>query len=344
MKIRSIIMTLMLGLLVHYGYSQGHSIQLQIVLLNEDAGGLDVQFQVKTEETATSGGTMMGGAFNLRFGLSTTLETPTLITAGIPGTTLSNPQPGLYSLDNSNAAFAPYALPIGTWVVVADVRILKTAVPGDFEVSYVQAMTVATEFVAFFNYPPFTISEFTDLTVSGSLPIELLSFEAKRTGEYKSRLEWATLSEVNNEYFELEHSLDGVEFRKIAEIDGAGHSQVQIDYAYVHEEPAPGLNYYRLKQVDYDGVYSYSDIRTVYFEPTYEVEVYPNPFMEELRIQHKYPHEVSIELLDSQSRVLRREKEIGSHHRMQMSEYPAGIYYLRVIDSEQVKLLQLVKN
>mgnify|MGYP003652594050 FL=1 len=89
------------------------------------------------------------------------------------------------------------------------------------------------------------------------LPVELTSFEAVRT-EDNVRLEWTTASELNNDYFEVLKSYDGEIFSVIGYVDGHGTSSEVIDYSYTDSEPKQA--YYRLRQLDYDGQFEYSDV------------------------------------------------------------------------------------
>lgn len=85
-----------------------------------------------------------------------------------------------------------------------------------------------------------------------ALPIDLLSFDATydQDGVY---VEWSTISQVNNDYFDIQRSLDGYEWQNVARIPGAGNSNSLIDYSWFDTAPPWGVSYYRLKQTDYDG-------------------------------------------------------------------------------------------
>ena len=112
------------------------------------------------------------------------------------------------------------------------------------------------------------------------LPIELINFESK-SNESEIKISWTTASELNNDYFILERSVDGHSWRDIALIDGAGNSTSYIDYSYFDQTPESGINYYRLLQIDFDGQSSYSNVITAYSKLV-EVNsipyfIYPNP-------------------------------------------------------------------
>lgn len=91
------------------------------------------------------------------------------------------------------------------------------------------------------------------------LPIELLSFTGKSIGS-SNLLEWKTTTEINNDYFTLERSSNATHFSELGTIPGAGNSNTMLYYNFTDENPLNGVNYYRLKQTDFDGRFSYSNI------------------------------------------------------------------------------------
>ncbi|HYG50013.1 MAG TPA: LamG-like jellyroll fold domain-containing protein [Flavobacteriales bacterium] len=95
-----------------------------------------------------------------------------------------------------------------------------------------------------------------------NLPIELVSFNAWVNGD-KVDIAWSTASEINNNYFTIERSKGGTVWEEIAKIEGAGNSNQRIDYFDVDYSPFKGTSYYRLKQTDFDGKFSYSQIAVV---------------------------------------------------------------------------------
>jgi hypothetical protein len=112
-----------------------------------------------------------------------------------------------------------------------------------------------------------------------SLPIELLGFTAY-LNEAKVDVNWSTASEVNNNYFTIERSKDGQLWAEIAVVVGAGNSNQQIDYMDVDYSPLKGVSYYRLKQTDYDGAFTYSHVSVVKNGETLpgsDITPFPNP-------------------------------------------------------------------
>lgn len=108
------------------------------------------------------------------------------------------------------------------------------------------------------------------------LPIELLSFNAKLVNGTVD-LKWVTASEKNNDYFTIEKSTDGVHFDFVEKIKGAGNSSSVLNYSTEDKDPFQGTSYYRLKQTDFDGKYSYSSLVKVDLISDYDFNIYPNP-------------------------------------------------------------------
>lgn len=93
----------------------------------------------------------------------------------------------------------------------------------------------------------------------GPLPVELLSFTAQQT-QQQVILEWLTATETNNAGFVVERSADARNWENIGWVEGHGNANRMIRYQYLDRQPLQGINYYRLKQVDYDGAYEYHKI------------------------------------------------------------------------------------
>jgi hypothetical protein len=111
---------------------------------------------------------------------------------------------------------------------------------------------------------------------STPLPIEVYTFDVKYNNK-KVYINWETASEVNNDYFTVERSKDGLYWNELNTIKGAGNSSSILNYNTTDYSPLYGISYYRLKQTDFDGKYEYSKIRSVNLEMTDNLEMYPNP-------------------------------------------------------------------
>ena len=117
------------------------------------------------------------------------------------------------------------------------------------------------------------------------VPIELLSFEAEGVDDDYVEISWVTASEINNDYFEVERSLDGELWEPILSKDGAGNSSLVIKYLAYDRDPYLGYSYYRLKQVDFDGSYTYTSPVSVYFSDVETISIYPNPVTDETMLR-----------------------------------------------------------
>lgn len=109
-----------------------------------------------------------------------------------------------------------------------------------------------------------------------TLPIELVSFSANQAGD-EVKIDWTTASEINNDYFTVERSVDGLEYTGILTLPGAGNSSGFREYHAVDRNPVNGISYYRLRQTDFDGVTETFDPVKVEFNKRYNLSVFPNP-------------------------------------------------------------------
>ncbi|MFN0274675.1 MAG: T9SS type A sorting domain-containing protein [Chitinophagales bacterium] len=119
------------------------------------------------------------------------------------------------------------------------------------------------------------------------LPVELIEFTGWRNETLQvNQLFWKTATEINSYVFEIERSLDGIYFEKIGEVDAAGNSNAILDYQFIDDASAAGYNYYRLKMVDADDTYEYSNIITIFVvsEQLSNFILYPNPVIDVLYI------------------------------------------------------------
>jgi hypothetical protein len=130
---------------------------------------------------------------------------------------------------------------------------------------------------------------------SYALPVELMYFTAVKTGD-DAVLTWATASEINNDHFDVERSADGVTFTKVGKVEGNGNSTQTITYEYTDPSLASynvAVLYYRLKQVDVDGRYTYSNIASINIDnaeqPFHIISTYPNPFSDHCSVSFYTP-------------------------------------------------------
>ncbi|MEQ8909367.1 MAG: T9SS type A sorting domain-containing protein [Vicingaceae bacterium] len=191
-------------------------------------------------------------------------------------------------------------------------------------------------------------------SASAALPIQLAFFKAhlKETTLY---LEWKTLSETNNDYFTIEYSLDGKKFTPIFKEKGAGNSTTPILYEKELLKKQAKEGYYRLKQTDFDGKFSYSEV--IYIEKEKQnlaknLTVYPNPNLGEslfVELEKVDSGEYQIDLLASDGRLINSKnlyiEDFTSYTEVNMldrTRLAKGVYFVRVSTFEEVSINKVI--
>ena len=164
------------------------------------------------------------------------------------------------------------------------------------------------------------------------LPVSLSHFQARLQGR-QAILEWATASEQNNSHFIVEHSLDGEHYKGIGKLVGVGTTVEPQHYTFTHHAPRPGLNYYRLQQVDYDGTFSFSEIRPLEGPmPEQPFWLYPTEAADMLTLELAAPAktDLRLEAYDLQGRKKAAYALPAGDRQAQLdvSGLPAGAYLL----------------
>ncbi len=165
------------------------------------------------------------------------------------------------------------------------------------------------------------------------LPIELLNFEVTATAEFSAEIFWTTASEINNSHFVLERSSDGQHWSELTIVNGMGNSSSTIQYNYTDTNPLRGITYYRLKQVDFDGSFTYSAIRSINsFDATKNVMIHPNPASDQLTISGISLNQGDFEVYSSSGKLVTDQTSIISNEifelQLNISNLPNGIYFL----------------
>ncbi|CAH1001398.1 hypothetical protein LEM8419_02301 [Neolewinella maritima] len=169
-----------------------------------------------------------------------------------------------------------------------------------------------------------------EVVASASLPIELVWFDAE-VAENQVHFSWRTARETDNAYFVIERSASGSGWQEIGTTPGSGTSVAGRTYTYKDTGPMTGTNYYRLKQVDYDGTYQYSAVRSVVVaKEEYSELLYPNPTRGKFTVRNTSGSSRP-QLFDARGRkvsTVNASTTDGFLH-MNISELPDGVYYLR---------------
>lgn len=173
------------------------------------------------------------------------------------------------------------------------------------------------------------------------LPVELVNFTGEAKPEF-NHLSWETASETNNDYFVVERSTDGNVFVAIGTVDGAGSSTQYHSYSFNDMMPADGMNYYRLKQVDFNGQATYSNIVSLEFHLGNMVvnNVHPNPTSGVIEFNFGSPEETEIHyvvtdvtgrIIVDEHRTVRAGTSVLS---TSLDGQGAGVYSLKVTEEK----------
>jgi hypothetical protein len=195
-----------------------------------------------------------------------------------------------------------------------------------------------------------------DATIN-PLPVSLIYFSAKNV-DGDVNLDWATASEINNKGFFVERSLDGENFEQIGEfVNGAGNSKVTLKYASVDYSAfaKTGMTtvYYRLKQIDFDGQFSYSNVAVVSEDDLLgdDVKVYPNPFVSSVgvNIEASSNTPATVNVVDMQGRVISSEvvnvKSGSNYHEVKnLGSLSNGVYFVKVSVNGLSKTTKVTKT
>ena len=194
------------------------------------------------------------------------------------------------------------------------------------------------------NTTPFNITPagYTTSVDCSALPVELVRFTTQLQ-ESETLLKWETASEINNQGFDIEYSDDGNTWRKIGYQEGNGSTDIYSNYFFYDKNPKLGVNYYRLKQIDFDGKYEYSKIESVIVEKIGSgYSIYPNPTSSK-KVNIVIPTEgTEISIFDSSGKLMFFSKmEIGVQV-ISFEKFSKGLYFVKFINGGDVQIEQLV--
>ncbi|TVQ14253.1 MAG: T9SS C-terminal target domain-containing protein [Bacteroidetes bacterium] len=173
-----------------------------------------------------------------------------------------------------------------------------------------------------------SFSQWTASDASTPMPIVLLSFDGKAV-EDAVALSWVTAAELNNDFFTIERSRDGVQFNSIGTKTGAGTTSQINHYKYMDHEPLDGLAYYRLKQTDFNGDFEYSKTISVYTRTdiTEDIRLFPNPNNGHFRILTGGHKNINFQIYDMLGKmVYSKSAEPGQVTFVDLSGLQKGIY------------------
>jgi Secretion system C-terminal sorting domain len=164
------------------------------------------------------------------------------------------------------------------------------------------------------------------------LPLELVSFNGYAKNN-NNILAWRTEAEQNFSHFELQHGLNGIDFETMVPIKAKGQGS---DYGYTHQNPTAATHYYRLKMVDNDGAFKFSQVISLNKNETKSLKIYPNPTKNTISIMTS-DYAQPMRLFSINGTLLMRKNQ--TTEQLDISALPTGMYFLHV-GSDVLKVIK----
>ncbi len=192
------------------------------------------------------------------------------------------------------------------------------------------------------------------ITYTGAtfLPVELSSFTGKVNNQ-TILLEWQTASEINNDYMVVERSGEGWQFSELGRVKGQGTTLEDQFYEFIDEAPLEGINYYRLRQVDFDSTEEYSNVITVDMLKNQEglnIQVFPNPSQEFIQIEWNssfISQNNSLHLIKASTGQVIQQIDIPRANNqlvLSLDHLPAGLYIIQMVQANFRNSVPFMKN
>ncbi|MCK5847489.1 MAG: T9SS type A sorting domain-containing protein [Bacteroidales bacterium] len=180
---------------------------------------------------------------------------------------------------------------------------------------------------------------------SGPLPVSLLSFNTNTIDNYVL-INWTTASETNNMGFDVQVSYDNINWNRIGFVKGNGNSNQIINYEKIDRNPVNGTNYYRLKQMDYDGKYEYSEVISAVMSKKIPIvfNYTPNPAKDIVFVKHNISSRYSISIFSIDGKKMLEMNMDVDDTSIDISNLPVGIYTISVLTKHDIKNYKLVIN
>jgi hypothetical protein len=174
---------------------------------------------------------------------------------------------------------------------------------------------------------------------NGVLPVKFLDLNAS-INDKKTLLSWSTSSEINNNGFEIERSIDGYNFETIGFVKGIGNSNKINNYSF--EYASTESAFYRLKQIDFNGQFEYSNTIATKNNKI-EAEILPNPFKDEITISNNATIN-KIEIVDVTGKIIYSEIQNNNKILIHTGNLKTGIYFIKVYSNDTVITKRMLKT
>lgn len=180
------------------------------------------------------------------------------------------------------------------------------------------------------------------------LPVTLVGFTAQASSDEEGIvLTWETSSEINNSHFEIERSADAKDFQKIAVVEGKGTTNELTTYSFIDKSPLNGVNYYRLRQVDLDGKFEFSKIRSVRNETvaTNAITFGPNPTEEIISFRGiKKGSKIAVIDMYGKEKFVTTQEDDSLKLQINVEKYSRGLYLVKIYTEGYVEFRKFYVN
>lgn len=177
---------------------------------------------------------------------------------------------------------------------------------------------------------------------SGSLPVELSKFQVSLNNTQKVNIVWTTTLEKDASHFEIERSSDLKKINVLGRVEAVGNSTQSNNYSWVDEQPLAGNNFYRIKSVDQDSTYEYSEWKSIYLASEGDFTLTPNPSIDFVKIvyESKNNQESTLQCFGPTGNLIKEEKFINSLV-LDLQNQSPGIYLIKIISPSGLLIKRL---
>jgi len=210
----------------------------------------------------------------------------------------------------------------------------------------VSSLSTGTHHLFVRTFDTWSATSVMSLSVSTALPITLVSFSAKIQPDNSVLLNWETTNETNNKYFGVERSEDGSDFTQIGEVKGSGTTGLVQDYSFNDPNPPLGMNYYRLRQVDIDGHFTFSPVVAVQIQSSIAFRILPNPVHDLLTVNiGGVPEDGGLfRIMDMSGKLLMEVNAMPNNtQQIDVSKFPSGPYILQYLTIKHTYTTRFLK-
>ena len=162
-----------------------------------------------------------------------------------------------------------------------------------------------------------------------------------------SLIQWATASESNTKYFEIEFSLNAISYSTVGTVAASGNSSVTKQYQFLQHRPATGKNYYRIKQIDLDGRFNYSSVMVIDVkDETHTISVWPNPAQQFIKISlSSLQQKISLRFFNQQGQLVMQQILSAGllQQNIDVSKLAAGVYTAQLLTDTGVETVRFIK-